>query len=56
MFCVPIPNTHQQILNLLRNGPRHQTDLEQLPATPLDQEAGRALAWANAQFARWTVR
>ena len=29
MSCVPIPDPHRQILDLLRDGPHRQSDLEQ---------------------------
>ena len=45
MSCVQIPETHRQILDLLRDGPRHQTDLEHTSGHDLSGPVGELRAW-----------
>ena len=45
MSCVAIPDTHRQILDLLRDGPCHQTDLEQTTGRNLSRAVGELRAW-----------
>ena len=45
MSCVPIPTSHRQILDLLRNGPRQQTDLE--------QHTGQDLTYPVTELREW---
>jgi hypothetical protein len=45
MSCVPIPDTHRQVLDLLRDGPRHQTDLEHTAGRNLADPVDELRAW-----------
>jgi hypothetical protein len=45
MSCVPIPDPHRQVLDLLRAGPRHQTDLEQIAGHDLGGPVGELCGW-----------
>jgi hypothetical protein len=45
MSCVPIPDPHRQILDLLRGGPQHVTDLEQTTGTKLTEPVNELRAW-----------
>lgn len=45
MSCVPIPDPHRKILDLLRNGPQHLTDLEQTTGTDLTEPVAELRAW-----------
>lgn len=45
MSCVPIPERHQQILDLLRNGPQYQTDLEATAGTDLAGPIAELRGW-----------
>ncbi|MDH3398396.1 MAG: hypothetical protein OEM81_11285 [Acidimicrobiia bacterium] len=45
MSCVQIPDTHRQILDLLRDGPRRQADLEQTAGFDLTRTVGELRTW-----------
>jgi len=43
--CVPIPDPHQQILDLLRSRPQLVTDLEQATGTALTEPVNELRVW-----------
>ena len=45
MSCVPIPDPHRQVLDLLRDGPRRQSDLEQRIGVDLTGPVGELREW-----------
>ncbi len=45
MSCIPIPAMHRQILDLLGDGPRRQTDLERTAGTDLADPVGELRMW-----------
>ena len=45
MSCVPIPEAHQRVLDLLRRGPLRQTDLEQQTGCDFIEPVRELRAW-----------